>query len=61
MQGLSILRSEVEAALREMKKGKAMGEDGKAVEILLILGQGDGTSTRQGQGYVTRARAKGRR
>ena len=39
VQGSSILRSEVEAALREMKKGKAMGEDGIAVEMLLILGE----------------------
>ena len=31
------LASEVEAALREMKKGEAMGEDGIAVEMLLIL------------------------
>ena len=38
MQGSNILRSEVEAALIEMKKGKAMGEDGIAVEMLLILG-----------------------
>ena len=38
MQGSSILRSEVEAARREMKKGKAMGQDGIDIDMLLILG-----------------------
>ena len=32
--GLPIQRSEVEAAIKQMKRGKAIGEDGVAVEMV---------------------------
>ena len=38
-QGLPILQSEVEAALKVMRPGKAVGEDGIAVEMLEVLGE----------------------
>ena len=36
-EGPPIMRSEVEAAMKKMKKGKAVGEDGIALEMLLAL------------------------
>ena len=39
VQVSSIIRSEVVAALRKMKKGNAMAEDGIVVEMLLIFGE----------------------
>ena len=36
--GLTIQKSEVEAAIKQMKQGKAMGEDGVAVEMVEALG-----------------------
>ena len=36
--GLPIQRSEVEAAVKQMKRGKAVGEDGVAVEMVEALG-----------------------
>ena len=38
-QGSPILQSEVEAAMKAMKAGKAVGEDGIAVEMLEVLGE----------------------
>ena len=37
--GPTILKSEVECAMRGMKKGKAVGEDGVALEMILTLGE----------------------
>ena len=37
-EGLPIQRSEVEAAIRQMKRGKAIGEDGVVVEMVEALG-----------------------
>ena len=36
--GLTIKGSEVEVAVKQMKQGKAIGEDGMAVEIVEALG-----------------------
>ena len=35
--GVPFQRSEVEAAVKQMKKGKAIGEDGVAVEMVEAL------------------------
>ena len=37
--GPTILKSEVKCAMRSMKKGKAVGEDGVALEMILALGE----------------------
>ena len=39
-EGIPIQRSEVEAAVKQMKKGKGIGEDGVAVEMVEALGGG---------------------
>ena len=38
-EGPTILKSEIECAMRSMKKGKAVGEDGIALEMILALGE----------------------
>ena len=38
-EGPSIIRAELEAAVKQMKKGKAMGDDEIAVEMLVALGE----------------------
>ena len=38
-EGLPIQRSEVERAVKQMKNGKAIGEDGVAVEMIGALGE----------------------
>ena len=38
-EGIPIQRSEVEAAMKQMKKGKAIGEDVMAVEMVEALGE----------------------
>ena len=37
-QGMPILEDEVESAVKEMKKGKAVGDDGIAIEMIQALG-----------------------
>ena len=37
VQGVSILESEIENAMKEMKRGKAVGEDGVTIEMLWAI------------------------
>ena len=43
--GIPIQKCEVEAAIKQMKHGKAIGEDGVAVEMLGALGEWGGVGT----------------